>query len=144
MVTNIASRDVGRLIDEAVALLGQAKELLEAPPGQEEEDLGGKVLAEILERGASVSKQELYAIAERNGMDRRGLGGFFRQSGKTSLYVLPGDRVVLTPYGAEQARRYQERRPSIVYEPTIEYAKVAEESFAEDWDSDEDAVYDAL
>ncbi len=145
VVTNLAGKDASRLIDEAVALLEQAKDLLGVPLMQEEEDPGSKVLADILERGAAVSKQELYAIAEKHGMDRRGLGGFFRQSGKTSLYVLPGDRVVLTPYGAEQARRFQERRPSILYdEQTSEYAKVAEKSFAEDWDSDEDSVYDSL
>jgi hypothetical protein len=79
-------------------------------------------------------------------MDRRGLGGFFRQSGRTSLYALPTDRIVLTPYGADQARRCLERGSNIVYddEPTIAYARVAEKSFAEDWDSDEDSVYDSV
>ena len=146
MVTAANARNALQLIGEAEELLQQAKSFLNGADQQPVEDIGEKVLGEVLERGASVSKAELYEIAAKHGMDRRGLGGFFRQSGKTSLYVLPGDRVVLTPYGAEQARRYTERSRNIMYyeEPSVSFAKVAEGPFAEDWDSEEDAVYDEL
>jgi hypothetical protein len=145
MVKAANARNAIRLIGDAEELLQQAKALLNGTGEQEEPDLGPRVLAEVLDRGASVSKAELYEIAEKLGMDRRGLGGFFRQSGKTSLYVLPGDRVVLTPYGAEQARRHAEMKRSFMYEePKIAYAKLAEKPFAEDWDSEEDSVYDDL
>jgi hypothetical protein len=110
-----------------------------------EPDVGGQILAEILEQGGSVLREELYRLAAAHGMDRRGLGGFFRQSGKASLYDVPGGRVLLTPYGVEQARRAIERRPTMIYkvgEP--DFAKIAETSFAEEWDSDEDSVYDSL
>lgn len=148
MVSLNTAKTAVSLIEDAEDVLRQLKALL-APEltGQEQQAYPGeRILADILERGASVTKAELYTLAEKHGMDRRGLGGLFRQSGKTSLYELPGtDKVVLTPYGAEQARRFLERRPSIMYEePTIAYAKVAEKSFAEDWDSEEDSVYDAL
>ncbi len=148
MVTAKTARDAVGLIQEAEEILQHVKSLLESSSARVQEvDLGERILAEILQRGGSVSKQELYALAEKHGMDRRGLGGFFRQSGKTSLYELLGtDKVVLTPYGAEQARRFLERRPSMMYdeEPTTIYAKIAEKSFAEDWGSDEDSVYDSL
>jgi len=148
MVSPSTSRTAVTLIEEAEDALRQLKALFAtgstAPEPQEYPSQ--LVLAEILQQGASVTKGELYALAEKHGMDRRGLGGLFRQSGKTSLYELAGtDKVVLTPYGAEMGRRLLERRPSIMYEePTIAYAKIAEESFAEDWDSEEDSVYDAL
>ena len=143
MVTAVNARSAIRLIGDAEELLQQAKALLNGAEAVEDDDIGSKVLGEVLDRGASVSKNELYEIAEKHGMDRRGLGGFFRQSGKTSLYVLPGDRVVLTPYGAEQARRHVELSRNIMYEePKIAYAKIAEKPFAEDWDSEEDSVYD--
>ena len=142
------SRSAVTLIEEAEDALRQLKAMLasESTAREPHEYPSQLVLAEILQRGASVTKDELYALAAKHGMDRRGLGGLFRQSGKTSLYELAGtDKVVLTPYGAEMARRLLERRPSIVYEePTSAYAKVAEESFAEDWDSEEDSVYDEL
>ncbi len=137
-------------VTEALTILEDVQEKIErvrsmlrpiAAQG-DEPDIGGRVLAEVLEQGGSVTKEDLYRIAAGQGMDRRGLGGFFRQSGKTSLYVLPGDRVLLTPYGAEQARRYAQRDP-LVYEPgEPNLAKIAEESFAEDWDSDEEGIYD--
>jgi hypothetical protein len=136
------------LIEEAEDALRQLKALFStSSTAQEPQEFPSQmVLAEILQKGASVTKGELYALAERHGMDRRGLGGLFRQSGKTSLYELAGtDKVVLTPYGAEMARRVLERRPTIMYEePTVAYSKVAEESFAEDWGSEEDSVYDEL
>jgi len=146
MVLASNARNALQLIGEAEDLLQQAKSLLSSAGDRPDEAVGDRVLGEVLERGASVSKAQLYEIAARHGMDRRGLGGFFRQSGKTSLYALPGDRVVLTPYGAEQARRYTERSRNIMYydEPSTSFAKVAEGPFAEDWDSEEDAVYDDI
>jgi hypothetical protein len=147
MVTEATLRQASRLIEEAEERLDALKALLQAsPPKTAELYLGDRVLAEVLERGASVTRQELYEIAERHGMDRRGLGGFFRLSGKTSLNELPGtDRIVLTPYGAEQARRHIERRQTLGYEEVEEgLHRAAEASFAEDWDSEEDSIYDSL
>ena len=131
-------------IEEAERLLSQAKDALRSVAAQSDEpDVAGRILAEILKQGGSVSKQELYRLAAQHGMDRRGLGGFFRQSGKTSLYALPGDRVLITPYGVEQARRQVESERPLEYgEPEVNLARVAEPSFAEDWDSEEDSIYD--
>jgi hypothetical protein len=131
-------------LEEAEERIEQARLLLLPVAAQSDgPDAGARVLAEVLRRGGSVTREELYQIAADNGMDRRGLGGFFRQSGKSSLYVLPGDRVILTPYGVEQARRYAEPSRGIEYEPGTEaFTKIAEPSFAEDWDSPEDSIYD--
>jgi hypothetical protein len=136
------------LIKEAEEALEKARSLLEGRvPAMTEPEVGARVLAEIIERGGSVSRGELYEIAANIGMDKRGLGGLFRQTGKTLLHVLPGDRVVLTPEGAERGERYNSiyRRTKLVYESTEpNLALAAEPSFAEDWNSDEDAAYDNL
>jgi hypothetical protein len=146
VITNSAAIRATTLIVEAQELLKEARSLLERVDEPPDEELGLRVLSEVMRRGASVSKQELYDIAQSFGMDRRGLGGFFRQSGKNSLYMLPGDRVLLTPYGVEQARRLMERNATYMYdeESTMVYAKVAESTFADDWNSEEDSVYDSL
>jgi hypothetical protein len=135
--------DASRLIAEIEDRMKRLKELLVEEPGSPVANLGDRVLGDVLRRGASVSKHELYSIAEEHGMDRRGLGGFFRESGQNSLTELPGtDRVVLTPYGADRAQRYLNRsaREYGIGEPNL--SKVAESSFAEDWNSPEDSVYD--
>lgn len=135
-----------RLIEEIEERLALMKELVGMATSADIPDLGDRVLAEVLERGASVSREELYEIAESQGMDRRGLGGFFRESGQKSLTDLPGiDRIVLTAYGAERAQRQLNRIRSGAYEPgEPNLARAAEPSFADDWNSDEDAAYDRL
>lgn len=138
-------REALSLLDEIEDRFSRIRQLLRPLAQGDDEDIGARVLAEVLEQGGSVTKEELYRIAAAHGMDRRGLGGFFRQSGKASLHLLPGDRVLLTPYGAEQARRHIERKEPVVYEISEpNYMKIAEASFAEEWDSAEDSVYDTL
>jgi hypothetical protein len=131
------------LIKEAEELLQRARTVLAGEPAPEPvQDPGARVMAEILNRGGSVSRQELYQIAASVGMDKRGLGGLFRQTGNTCLHEVAGGRILLTPYGAERAQRYiNDTRPTYG-EPQVNLAKVAEPSFAEDWDSPEDAIYD--
>ncbi|MEO8458377.1 MAG: hypothetical protein ABI559_11245 [Chloroflexota bacterium] len=143
------NEQVTLLIGEAEAKLATARALLDGLPAADPEpELGARVLAEIINRGGSVGRGELYAIAAEIGMDKRGLGGLFRKTGKTLLHELPGDRVVLTPDGAERGQRYlnlRQRSTSALYgasEPQL--ARVAETSFAEDWDSAEDSAYDEL
>lgn len=145
MTTFTKAKEAIRTIEEVQERLEHVLELLRPVAAQDDEpDVGGLVLAEVLEQGGSVTRDELYRIAASHGMDRRGLGGFFRQSGKTSLYVLPGDRVLLTPYGVEQAQRHIQRKTPLTYEPAEpDLARIAEPSFARDWESDEDSVYDS-
>jgi len=144
-----AAGEAVRLIEEAEERLKEARAVLGAINGGREKETwpGERILAEILSEGGSVTRERLYELAAKHGMDRRGLGGFFRASGKGSLYEVPGmDRIILTPSGTEVARRQLERREGITYdEPsTGAFAKVAEGPFGEDWDSDEDSVYDKL
>src|SRR3989304_2873822 len=134
-----------RLIEEAEERLKQARAAL-APmmTSKRFEWPGGKILAEILAAGGSVTREHLYSLAAKHGMDRRGLGGFFRTSGKGSLYEGPGmDRVILTPSGIEIARRLLEAEGGVTYQVSESaFARVAERSFAEDWNSEEDSIYD--
>jgi hypothetical protein len=143
-----ATQDAVRLISEAEERLQQARSLLENghERAREEGWPGERILAEVLAEGGSVTRERLYQLAAKHGMDRRGLGGFFRASGKGSLYEVPGmDRIILTPSGTEVARRLLESREGLTYEPASpSFAKVAEAPFAEDWESDEDSVYDRL
>ncbi len=140
--------DALKLIQDAEEALLKARRLLEeGGAAAPEPEMGARVLAEIIDRGGSVHRSELYEIAASVGMDKRGLGGLFRQTGKTLLHVLPGDRVVLTPDGAERAERYinLHRRSKLIYSPAEpNFSTAAEPSFAEDWDSEEDAAYDNL
>ena len=145
---SVAESQALQFIRQAEEALEKARSLLEGTPAPAmEPELGARVLAEIIDRGGSVSRGELYEIAASIGMDKRGLGGLFRQTGKTLLHVLPGDRVVLTPDGAERGERYINirRRTSVIYEPSEpNLARAAEPSFAEDWTSDDDAAYDIV
>lgn len=138
--------DVAKLLDEIETRVAQLRVMVASPPTPVAPDLGERVLADVLTQGGSVGRKELYEIAELHGMDRRGLGGFFRESGQKSLMGLPGtDRIVLTPYGAERAQRHLNRQRASQYEavePNL--SRVAETSFAEDWNSEEDAAYDDL
>jgi hypothetical protein len=135
-----------KLIEEAEERLTRAKAAL-APMAEPQPSRwpGGLILADVLREGGSVTRERLYELAARHGMDRRGLGGFFRATGKGSLFEVPGmNRVILTPAGTEIARRVLEEE-SEPYEPRdLTFAKVAEPSFAEDWESDEDSIYDRL
>jgi hypothetical protein len=145
VISQTKAERAAQLVEQVEERVTELKSILgRATSNEPTPNVGDRVLAEILERGASVTREELYAIAEKHGMDRRGLGGFFRVSGKMSLNELRGtDRIVLTPYGADQATRYLTSRPSIAYDDVTQpFTKAAEESFAEDWDSDEDSIYD--
>ena len=144
----VSAQEVMRLIEEAEERLKRAKEMLRPTAGQGSgaDWAGGRILAEILAEGGSVTRERLYQLAAKHGMDRRGLGGFFRASGRGSLYEVPGmDRVLLTPVGIETGRRFLEREEELTYQSAdAALAKVAERSFAEDWDSEEDSIYDRL
>ena len=144
MIPNATIQRADKLIAEIEVRLERLRALLGKEAGYEVSDMGDRVLGNVLEQGAAVTRQELYEIAARHGMDRRGLGGFFRETGKKSLMELPGTgRIVLTPYGPERARRVLDRRETTgyrVYEPSLQ--RLAETSFAQDWDSPEDQIYD--
>jgi len=63
------------------------------------------ILVDILEAGGSVTKKEFHNIALRNGMDTRGVGGFFIKSNPslTKFEDKDGSRVALTKKGKENA-----------------------------------------
>lgn len=131
------------LLAEAEEKVRQARELVEKelPAADQQEWVGGLILAEVLRDGGSVERSRLHQIAAKYGMDNRGLGGFF--TGKGSLHSIPNtDLVMLTPDGAKTAVRYLKKlQPE---EDTLSLAKLAEKSFARDWDTDADSIYDAL
>lgn len=66
-----------------------------------------KIWKSIKELGGVVTKEELYQIANKIGIDNRGLGGFF--TGKNaSLVQLGDDKVALTQAGEKKLNQYQE------------------------------------
>ena len=66
-----------------------------------------KIWKSIKEKGGIVTKEELYQIAKKVGIDNRGLGGFF--TGKNaSLVQLGDDKVALTQVGEKKLNQYEE------------------------------------
>ncbi len=131
------------LIAEAEDRTRQARAILEKEVGAPTGDvwIGGLILAEVFQEGGSVSRARLHEIAKKYGMDNRGLGGFF--TGKGSLQAIDEvERVVLTPQGIKTARSYLNKVETAYAAPEPEFARAAEPSFAEDWNSPEDSVYD--
>lgn len=99
-----------------------------------------EVLQEIYWAGNSISRRQLVPILESHGTDYRWIG---QQVKKGYLSVLPvpgGDtRYSVTPKAVKELRLDQEN-----WEEAAAFSKLAEASFAEDWDSEEDAAYDQL
>lgn len=131
------------LITEVEERIGRVREILQREAGAPVAGgpwPGGLLLAEILEEGGSVTREQLYELATKYGFDKRGLGGFY--TGKGSLQMIEEkNRVMLTPEGVKTARKYlQQSRPYEAGEPSL--ARAADASFAADWNSDQDAIYD--
>lgn len=67
-----------------------------------------KIWKSIKEEGGVVTKEELYQIATKVGIDNRGLGGFF--TGKNASLVQLGDgKVALTQVGEKKLKQFQEQ-----------------------------------
>ena len=99
-----------------------------------------EVLQKIYWAGNTISREQLVPILESHGTDYRWIG---QQVKKGYLSVSPvpggGTRYSATPKAVKELRLDQE-----TWEEAAAFSKLAETSFAEDWDSEEDAAYDEL
>jgi len=128
-------RTIRRVIDSLEKKLN-TEEGAEIDPYKRRRD----ILQQVYWQGNSISRAQLLPILEGYGTDYRWIG---QQVKKGYLSVSPvpggGTRYSVTPKGVKELRLDQETP-----EETTAFSKLAEASFAEDWDSVEDAVYDEL
>ncbi len=99
-----------------------------------------EVLQKIFWAGNGINREQLMPILDSHGTDYRWIG---QQVKKGYLSVSPvpggGTRYSVTPKAVKELRLDRE-----TWEETAAFSKLAEASFAEDWDSEEDAAYDEL
>ena len=98
-----------------------------------------EVLQKIYWAGNTIGRKQLVPVLENHGTDYRWIG---QQVKKGYLSVSPvpgGGRYSVTPKAVKELRLDQE-----TWEEAVAFSKLAETSFAEDWDSEEDAAYDEL
>lgn len=96
-----------------------------------------RILHEIFKAGRIITKQQLYDIAKHNGLDNRGLGGFFSGK-KPSLIELAGGRVALTKEGEKKLAFKESEKiyPAALAEE--EWTTLSTEAFAEEWTDETD------
>jgi len=70
------------------------------------------ILADILEAGGSVSKEQFHKLVKKNGMDTRGVGGFFIKSNPslTTFEDVKGPKVALTKKGKDNAQKWLDEK----------------------------------
>jgi len=68
------------------------------------------ILADILKEGGTVTRVDFHKIVEKNGMDNRGVGGFFIRSDPSLVYIedAKGVKVALTAKGKKSAEEWIE------------------------------------
>ncbi len=128
-------RAIRRMIDILERKLS-AQEGAEIDPYQRRRE----VLQKIYWAGNTIGREQLVPILENHGTDYRWIG---QQVKKGYLSVSPvpggGTRYSATPKAVKELRLDQE-----TWEEEAAFSKLAETSFAEDWDSEEDGAYDEL
>ena len=98
------------------------------------------ILELVYERGG-LDKGQLLRVLKERGTQYQWIGMQVKKS-YLSVVPLPGGRVqyTVTPKAVRELRLGREAS----VEETEALARLSEEAFAEDWDSEEDAVYDRL
>ncbi len=128
-------RAIRRMIDVLERKLS-SQEGVEIDPYQRRRE----VLQKIYWAGNTIGRKQLVPVLENYGTDYRWIG---QQVKKGYLSVSPvpggGTRYSATPKAVKELRLDQE-----TWEEAAHFSKLAETSFAEDWDSEEDAAYDEL
>ena len=84
-------------------LLGEETEF--APPDWLRDRL--KVWKKIVDIGGVVTRAQLYAIADEEEYDRRGLGGFFAGP-QSSLVEIGSDKIGIRRWAVEEVEKYRE------------------------------------
>lgn len=134
-----ALRAIRQILDRLESRLGDLTQEDIDPYGRRRE-----ILQTIYWHQNSMSRQELLPILNRHGTDYRWIA---QQVKKGYLIVLPTPhaepRYAVTAKAVRELQLAHEESPEDLGEVTV-LAKLSEASFAEDWDSKEDAVYDNL
>ena len=100
-----------------------------------------RILQQIYWAQNSMTREELMPILESHGTNYAWIGQQVKK-GYLSLSPVPGGgtRYSVTPKAVREQRLDNEDER----EETFAWSRASEPSFAEDWDSKEDSIYDAL
>jgi len=130
-------RAIRDILDRLEALLGSSGE---RPDPYERRKA---VLEQIYWAGNSVPRDQLFSTLRERGTQYQWVGQQVKK-GYLSVLPLPGGsvRYSVTPRAVRELGLGQEGPERI--EETAALAKLSEASFAEEWDSPEDSVYDRL
>jgi len=130
-------RAMREILDRLEGLLGSSEE--RADPYQRRK----AVLEEIYWDGNSMPRERLFTTLRERGTQYQWVGQQVKK-GYLSVLPLPGGsvRYSVTPRAVRELGLGQEGPERL--EERAALAKLSEASFAEEWDSPEDAVYDQL
>ena len=130
-------RAMREILDRLESLLGPATE--EADPYERRKE----VLEGIYWAGNSVPREQLYRTLREAGTQYQWVGQQVKK-GYLSVLPLPGGsvRYSVTPRAVRELSLGREGPEGL--EETAALVKLSEASFAEEWDSPEDSVYDEL
>lgn len=130
-------RAIRDILDRLEVLLGSSEE---RPDPYERRKA---VLEQIYWAGNSVPRDQLFSTLRERGTQYQWVGQQVKK-GYLSVLPLPGGsvRYSVTPRAVRELGLGQEGPERI--EETAALAKLSEASFAEEWDSPEDSVYDRL
>jgi hypothetical protein len=100
------------------------------------------LLTEIYLSGNSASRDELEPVLLSHGTDYHWIAQQVKK-GYLAVHALPGGRkrFAVTPKAVQELRLGQEEAGEA---GLTEMTKLSQEVFAEDWESEEDAIYDKL
>jgi len=130
-----AIKEIRRILDQLEAKLGA-----ESGPEVDPYTRRREILREIYWTENNMEKTELLSTLRERGTTYAWIG---QQVKKGYLVTAPipggGKRYSVTPKAIREQRLEESEKEEI-----MNWTALSEESFAEDWDSDEDSVYDAL
>jgi hypothetical protein len=113
-VQNEQMSEIKELLERAIGVLEETRSKVAILTGEQSplvppewERLRLKVWYLIAEQGGIVDTEQLHQIADRIGMDRRGLGGFFAGD-NASLAKIAGEKIALKEWAAIEVERYRE------------------------------------
>ena len=130
-------RSIRDILDRLEALLGSSGE--RSDPYERRK----AVLEQIYWAGNSMPRDQLFSTLRERGTQYQWVGQQVKK-GYLSVLPLPGGsvRYSVTPRAVRELGLGQEGPERL--EETVALAKISEASFAEEWDSPEDSIYDQL
>jgi len=138
----ISAEELRKSLTAVRRIIEELEEKLELPETEEVDPYirRRQILQQIYWAQNAVGRDELMIMLESNGTNYAWIG---QQVKKGYLFLSPipggGSRYSVTPRAVREQRLEEDDR-----EEVFALSRASEGSFAEDWDNEEDSVYDAL